>query len=175
MVAKEKHPTQHSDCILHMCKRFLIHRKLVIAVFAAAVAVCAVLLPQVKVNYSMTDFLPSETASIISLKDMEDSFDGGVPNTRLYAEGIDLAQARRLASSLEELEGISSVIWLGTATDTTLPSNLQDEGVVDSWKTEKAICTPSSSTRPSGPRPSTKPARPLPKSGPSRCPSPETA
>lgn len=136
-MATEKHrSTKASDRVLSWCTSFLIHRKLVIAVFAAAVAVCAVLLPQVKVNYSMTDFLPSETASIISLKDMEESFDGGVPNTRLYAEGIDLAQARRLASSLEELEGISSVIWLGTATDTTLPSNLQDEGVVDSWKTE---------------------------------------
>lgn len=124
------------DRILNACMGFLAHRKLVIAVFALAVIVCATLLPQVKVNYSMTDFLPSETASVISLKDMEESFEGGVPNTRLYAEGIDLAQARLVASSLEEIEGISSVLWLGTAIDTNLPTSLQDEGTVSSWKTD---------------------------------------
>ena len=125
-----------NDRVLCICRAFLSHRKLVATLFAIAAIICALLVPQVKVNFSMTDFLPSETASVISLGDMEEAFEGGVPNTRLYAEGIDLAQAKELSESLAEVDGISSVMWLGTVTDTTLPASLQDESLVSSWKTD---------------------------------------
>lgn len=73
--------------MLKFCEAFLRHRKAVVALFAVAAVACALCIPAVKVNYSMTDYLPADAPSIQALDDMEQSFDGGIPNARLFAEG----------------------------------------------------------------------------------------
>ncbi len=122
--------------MLDFCRAFLRHRKLVAAVFAIAVAVCALCIPQVKVNYSMTDYLPEDAASVQSLADMKDAFGEGVANARLYAEGISLAQAAQLAERLADVDGISDVMWLGSVADVKEPLEVQDADTVSSWKTD---------------------------------------
>ncbi|MFR3091603.1 MAG: hypothetical protein ACLTMP_07715 [Eggerthella lenta] len=44
--------------MLKFCEAFLRHRKAVFALFAVAAVACACI-PAVKVNYSMTDYLPA--------------------------------------------------------------------------------------------------------------------
>lgn len=115
---------------------FLRHRKLVIAIFAVVVVICALCIPSVKVNYSMTDYLPEDAASVQALDEMEASFDGGIPNARLYAEGISLAQADKLSSDLAEIDGISDVMWLGSQVDIHKPDSMQDQDVVKDWESD---------------------------------------
>ncbi len=122
--------------MLDFCRAFLRRRKLVAAVFAIAVAACALCIPQVKVNYSMTDYLPEDAASVQSLADMKDAFGEGVANARLYAEGISLAQAAQLAERLADVDGISDVMWLGSVADVKEPLEVQDADTVSSWKTD---------------------------------------
>lgn len=62
--------------MLKFCEAFLRHRKAVVALFAVAAVACALCIPAVKVNYSMTDYLPADAPSIQALDDMEQSFDG---------------------------------------------------------------------------------------------------
>ena len=126
-----------SDRVLNACRAFLAHRKLVAAVFAVVVVVCALCIPHVRVNYSMTDFLPEDTHSVVSLGDMKEAFGAGIPNARIYAEGVDLAEAESLAERLGEIEGISGVMWLGSVVDTSYPMGLQDQETVNAWKTDE--------------------------------------
>ena len=122
--------------MLKFCEAFLRHRKAVVAVFALLAIACALCIPQVKVNYSMTDYLPEDAESVIALNDMESAFDSATPNARAYVEGIDLATADALSVSLGEIDGVSDVMWLGTAVDTRTPTALQDSETVSKWKTD---------------------------------------
>ncbi len=122
--------------MLDFCRAFLRRRKLVAAVFAIAVAACALCIPQVKVNYSMTDYLPEDAASVQSLADMKDAFGEGVANARLYTEDISLAQAAQLAERLADVDGIGDVMWLGSVADVKEPLEVQDADTVSSWKTD---------------------------------------
>lgn len=122
--------------MLKFCEAFLRHRKVVVGVFALLALACALCIPQVKVNYSMVDYLPEDAESVIALNDMENAFDSATPNARAYVEGIDLTTADALSASLGEIEGVSDVMWLGTAVDTRTPTALQDESLVSKWKTD---------------------------------------
>ncbi|WP_165782645.1 efflux RND transporter permease subunit [Bifidobacterium margollesii] len=117
-----------------------------VSLFMLAAIVGAVLYPQVKVNYSMTDYLPKDSPSVVSLDDMKRSFDGGVPNARLYAEGLSEAQADRLADDLAKVDGVDEVMWLGTAVDMKQPAAVQDDDTVKTWKTDGSSGTTESGT-----------------------------
>ncbi len=122
--------------MLKFCEAFLRHRKAVTIGFILVALACAACIPQVKVNYSMTDYLPKDSASVVALDDMEDAFGSSIPNARAYVEGIDLATADALSQELAEIDGVSEVMWLGTAVDTHVPSVLQDADTVANWKTD---------------------------------------
>lgn len=121
---------------LNLCRAFLRHRKLVVAAFFALAVICALCIPQVKVNYDLTAYLPDDTASTVALNDMQEAFDSGIPNLRVLAEGISQAQAEQLSKDLANIDGVSEVMWLGTAVDTAEPLAVQDEDTVSSWVTE---------------------------------------
>lgn len=123
--------------VLRFCEAFLRHRKAVTVFFVLVTIACALCIPHVKVNYSMTDYLPSDAPSVQSLHDMEDAFGAGVPNARLYAEGLDQAQAEQLAGDLANVDGLSDVMWLGSVVDLREPLEVQDEDTVSSWKTDE--------------------------------------
>lgn len=123
--------------MLEWCRRFLAHRKAVALAFFALALVCAACIPAVKVNYSMTDYLPADSESVVALDDMESAFGSNIPNARAYVEGIDLATANRLSSELAAVDGVNEVMWLGTNVDVNMPAALHDEDVVDAWMTDE--------------------------------------
>ena len=121
---------------LGISRLLLRHRRWVIAVFALLTVLGAFAYPQVKVNYSMADYLPQDAPSVVSLNDMKAAFGTGVPNARLYAEGISQAQADRLADDLADVDGVDEVMWLGSVVDVRTPAAVQDADTVSSWKTD---------------------------------------
>lgn len=127
---------RREERMLALCRAFLAKRRLVAAAFLAAAALLACCIPLVKVNYSLTDYLPADAASVQSLDQMEESFGGGVPNARLYAEGIGVAQAQRLSEALAEIDGVDEVMWLGSVADVKTPLPLIDDDVRDAWTSD---------------------------------------
>ena len=122
--------------MLDFCRAFLRHRKAVVVCFVLAALVCAACTPLVKVNFSLTDYLPEESDSVVALNEMKSAFGSSIPNTRIYVEGIDLAQADELSQEFAQVDGITDVMWLGTQVDTHMPLELQDADTLSSWKTD---------------------------------------
>ena len=110
------------------------HRR-VVMVFAALFFVASALcIPNVKINYQFSDYLPEETASTVSLRVMEESFDAPTPNSNIMVEGLTLMQANELANQMEAIEGVEDVMWLVTICDISMPLETYDDDMVATYK-----------------------------------------
>ncbi len=121
--------------MLKFCERFLRHRRLVVVLFIIAAIAGLIAIPRVKVDYNIVDYLPEDAVSVQALHTMEDNF-GGIPNARLYAEGITQAEADELATKLGQIDGITDVMWLGTQVDLKQPIEVADQDLVNHWKSD---------------------------------------
>lgn len=109
------------------------HRKLVMALFAACSMVCLFLRGFVSVNYDMTDYLPKEAASTVSLKTMQDEFGGGIPNARVMVRGVTVPGALEYKGKIEAVEGVTQVTWLDDAANIKVPIAMLDADTVGNY------------------------------------------
>ena len=116
------------------------HRRPVIAIFLICAVVCAVLFLGVEVNYDLTDYLPEDAESTVALDLMMEEFGSGVPNTRVMAVDLTLAEALELKEEIARVPGVTDVMWLDDVEDITTPVELMDEATVSQyWKDGKAL------------------------------------
>ena len=92
-------------------------RRRVLAVYAAATVLCALLSLFVSVNYDINDYLPPASPSTVAIEVMEDAFGGGIPNVR----------------AMVRIEGVTSVTWLDDAAEVTVPLEMQDPATVETY------------------------------------------
>lgn len=112
----------------------------VIAIFLICAVVCAVLFLGVEVNYDLTDYLPEDAESTVALDLMMEEFGSGVPNTRVMAVDLTLAEALELKEEIAQAPGVTDVMWLDDVEDITTPVELMDEATVSQyWKDGKAL------------------------------------
>jgi predicted RND superfamily exporter protein len=109
------------------------HRKAVIIIFLAAVVIFALCKQFVKVNYDMTDYLPDDTASTISLDVMKKEFGSSIPNARVMIHNVTIPQALRIKKQLLHIDGVSDVVWLDDSVDTTIPLETIDSKIVENY------------------------------------------
>ena len=115
-------------------------RRLVIAIFLICTVVCAVLFLGVGVNYDLTDYLPEDAESTVALDIMMSEFGSGVPNTRVMAVDLTIAEAQELKAEIAAVPGVEDVMWLDDVADLTTPVELMDEDTVSQyWKDGKAL------------------------------------
>ena len=116
------------------------HRRPVIAIFLICAVVCAVLFLGVEVNYDLTDYLPEDAESTVALDLMMEEFGSGVPNTRVMAVDLTIAEALELKDEIAQAPGVTDVMWLDDVEDMTTPVELMDEATVSQyWKDGKAL------------------------------------
>ena len=109
------------------------HKKVVIAVFLAAMLISAVLVAGVRVNFDLTDYLPADSESTIALDLMYDEFGSGVPNTRVMVPDLTLTAAAELKREIAAVEGVSGVMWLDDVQDLSTPVEVMDEATVEQY------------------------------------------
>lgn len=109
------------------------HRKAVIIIFLAAVVIFGLCKHFVKVNYDMTDYLPDDTASTISLDVMKKEFGSSIPNARVMIQNVTIPQALRIKKQLLHIDGVSDVVWLDDSVDTTIPLETIDNKIVENY------------------------------------------
>ena len=129
--------TDREPLTLRFSRAFLRLRVPVMILFALATVVAALCIPQVKINYSLSDYLPQDAPSTRALDTMQDVFGSGIPNVRLYAEGLSLSQASQLEDALTRTVGVEQVMWLGTQVDVKVPLETQDASALSAWMTDE--------------------------------------
>jgi predicted RND superfamily exporter protein len=109
------------------------HKKLVLFIFLAAAAICACLVPFVGVNYNMADYLPAEAQSTKALDIMTEEFGSSMPNTNVMVTNVTLQQALEYKKLLQQIDGVSEVLWLDDSVDLKQPLELADPKTVEGF------------------------------------------
>lgn len=114
------------------------HRKVIIAVFSVLFVISVFCSRLVAVNYDITDYLPSDTASTISLGTMQKEFDGGIPNARVMIRDVTVPEALEYKEKIKNVTGVTAVTWLDDAVDITTPLSTLDKDTVESYYKDNA-------------------------------------
>lgn len=108
-------------------------RKLILALFSIAFVISLVCSKLVFVNYDITDYLPENTKSTVSLDVMGKEFDGGIPNTRVMIKNVTIPEALEYKDKLKAIEGVTEVTWLDDTFDITVPLSTLDTDTLETY------------------------------------------
>jgi len=118
------------------------HKRAVVAIYAVALALCALLSQTVSVNYNLLDYLPDASPSTVAVRVLNNEYSGGYPNARVMASNISLPEAAALKKRLEAVNGVTSVMWLDDAVSLDVPLGTLDPKTVETYyKDECALYT----------------------------------
>lgn len=118
----------------------LAHRRFVVTAFIAVALACTCLVPFVRVNYDMVDYLPPEAQSTEAVRLMEEEFPQAIPNANVMVRDVDVASALALKEEIAAVDGIESVMWLDDVADLSVPLETQDPALVEGYyKNENAL------------------------------------
>ena len=108
-------------------------KKTIISFFFLLTIICLFLAQKVAVNYDINDYLPDDTHSTVSINIMENEFEGGIPNARAMVSDVSIPEALSVKEELENVEGVTSVLWLDDSVDVTLPLSSLDQDTVETY------------------------------------------
>ena len=117
-------------------RKILEHQKLVIVLFVISSLASIFFATQVKVNYDMNDYLPTDSPSTQAISLMEEEFEGGVPNARVMVENLSVAEALKYKEKIQNIEGVTDVLWLDDTINITEPLEVQDKKSIESYYKE---------------------------------------
>ena len=95
--------------------------------------ICGYLMSQVKINYNLSEYLPEDAPSTVSLKVMEQSFSEGIPNAQIYIENVTIPEALSFKEQIKAVAGVDGVLWLDDVIDVDLPLTMEDTETVEAW------------------------------------------
>lgn len=109
------------------------HRKAVVASFVAIALLCACMIPFVKTNYDMVDYLPPDAQSTHAVSIMEEDFSQSMPNANVLVNDVSLAQAQAVKDEIAAVDGVEMVLWLDDMVDLAQPVETFDAAAVDQY------------------------------------------
>lgn len=107
--------------------------KKILVLFITLAIVGAILQNLVEVNYDMTDYIPADSSSTISIDIMNEEFDGGIPNARVMVRNVTIAEALEYKEKLKNCEGVERVLWLDDSVSIYEPLEVQDKDIVENY------------------------------------------
>lgn len=87
----------------------------------------------VAVNYDMTDYLPANTKSTVSLEILQGEFSGGIPNARVMVKDVSIPEALKFKEKIKAVEGVTEVTWLDDTADIRVPLATLDTKMVETY------------------------------------------
>ncbi|NLV36853.1 MAG: MMPL family transporter [Clostridiaceae bacterium] len=109
------------------------HKRSIIIINVLLLAIGALLIPMIAVNFNLSDYLPDNAPSTESLRVMEASFSDDIPNVNVYIPDVSIPEAIGYKESLAQVSGVSSVLWLDDVADIRIPLEIQDQKTVEAW------------------------------------------
>ncbi len=109
------------------------HKKLIVIIFVSLAVIGGIAQFAVSVNYNMTDYLPENAPSTEAIEVMEEEFSGNVANTRVMVGNVEIQEALKVKDNLENIDGVSGVMWLDDVIDIKTPLELVDQDILDTY------------------------------------------
>ena len=109
------------------------HRKTVILLYLAAVAVSIVCWQQVNVNYDIIDYLPASSSSTIAIDALREEYEGGIPNCRVMIRNASIPDALYYKEELLKIDGVTDVTWLDDAASLDVPVETIDRDTLETY------------------------------------------
>ncbi|RIW31325.1 RND family transporter [Bacillus salacetis] len=119
-----------------MASRIIKHKKAVLIAFVLITVLSTAAQFFVQVNYNMVDYLPEDAQSTQAMDIMEEEFTGDVPDTRVMVTDVTIQEALDYKKQLEDIDGVSSVMWLDDMVDLKKPLEIADEETVENYYKE---------------------------------------
>ena len=95
----------------------------------------------VQINYSLSDYLPHDMNSKEGVDILEEEFTLN-GSASLLLTGRTIPEILSVKASIQEIEGVDSVIWLDDVVDIREPLSIQDPGTVEEYyRDNKALLT----------------------------------
>ena len=109
------------------------HRRAVIGLFLAAMLICLFMIPLVRTNYNMVDYLPDDAQSTTAVRIMSEEFESAMPNANVMVKDVSIPQALDIKQRMLAIDGVEDVIWLDVAVDLTVPLETLDRDMVETY------------------------------------------
>src|SRR5690625_4114106 len=90
----------------------------------------------------MVDYLPDNAPSTQAIHVMEEEFGSNVADTRVMVKDVSIQEALSFKASIDEIDGVSEVMWLDDVLDIKIPIEMADVDTVESYyKGKNALFT----------------------------------
>ncbi len=114
------------------------YRKFILVLFVIITVLCALLQNLVAVNYDMNDYLPEDAKSTVALEEMQEEYEGGIPNVRVMVQDVTIPEALEYKEKIAEVTGVTEVTWLDDNVDITTPITMLDAEIVENYYKDNA-------------------------------------
>lgn len=118
------------DTFAHFITR---RKKLIIIIFTILAILSIGLQFFVQVNYNMADYLPPGAQSTTGLAIMGDEFDEAMTNTNVMIRDVTIMEAMEYKEELQNIAGVSQVLWLDSMVDIREPLEISDTATVETF------------------------------------------
>src|SRR5699024_3160944 len=119
-----------------MIEFILKHKKSVVITFIVLAIASVVVQFGVQTNYDMVDYMSDDAPSIEATDLMDEEFDDDVTNTRVMIKDVGIQEALEYKEKLEDIDGVSGVMWLDDVMDITTPIEMEDNDTVETYYEE---------------------------------------
>ena len=109
------------------------NQKKILVLFVLLAVISIFLKEMVAVDYDITDYLPEDSASTVSLEKMESEFEGGIPNARVMVKDVSIPEALEYKEKLQNCTGVTEVTWLDDNVDILQPVETMNEDTVETY------------------------------------------
>ncbi|HHX37819.1 MAG TPA: MMPL family transporter [Clostridiaceae bacterium] len=109
------------------------YRKFILIVTAILCVLSVVGIMQLKINYSLQDYLPQDVPSSQAIEKLDDEFDMTLPNAQVLVPVQSVQDALQVKTDLSRSDGVISVLWLDDSIDMTVPLELADQDTVEGF------------------------------------------
>ncbi len=120
-----------------LTRHLLKHKKIVVACSITLAIICSILALTVSINYDMVDYLPESAKSTTALSVMKSEFTQSVPNGKVMIVNASIQEVLDYKNKLNNLEGITEVVWLDDIVDIKIPLEFYDEETIKNYYKDK--------------------------------------
>ncbi len=104
------------------------HKRIQVSVFIALAVICGIMIPLVKTNYNMVDYLPEDVGSTKALEIMKEEFGGELQNARIMLVNVTFEEVIEIKKEISKIEGVLKVDWIDDMIDLSMLDQLDELG-----------------------------------------------